>query len=239
MSGATRKVVVVSGPSGVGKTTVCERLLDGGDVFRSVSATTRERRGEEQDGRDYFFLSQDEFERRIAAGEFLEWAKVHGKSYYGTLAAPVRDALAAGQHVLLNIDVQGAAKLREDHGLPLVTVFLLPPPDESSPAERMAGIRTLLESPDEDGRARPADQVTAILAVVEELCARADLTPDDLGRRLTLIERLVKRGDTTPESMRLRMTTADEELAAAALYDHQVINDDLDRTKREILALLG
>jgi guanylate kinase len=119
-------IIVVSGPAGVGKTTVCRRLLETGRFVLSVSATTRAPRGQEREGVDYFFVTRAEFEARIERGEFLEWARVHETNYYGTPRAFVLDHLAAGRHVLLNIDVQGAAQLKQQ-GLRLVTVFLLPP----------------------------------------------------------------------------------------------------------------
>lgn len=120
------RVVVVSGPAGVGKTTVCQRLVDAGGFERVVTATTRAPRGAERDGVDYLFLDRAEFERRIAAGWFLEHAIVHGRDYYGTPREQVEAALAAGRHALLNIDVQGAEELRRK-GLPLTTFFLRPP----------------------------------------------------------------------------------------------------------------
>ncbi|MCA8924358.1 MAG: guanylate kinase [Planctomycetes bacterium] len=120
------RAVVVSGPSGVGKSTVCERLLADDDFELSVSATTRPKRGNEQDGVEYHFLSREAFDRKIADGAFLEWAEVYGGNRYGTLRAEVEGILAQGKHVLLNVDVQGAEQLRE-RGLALTTIFLLPP----------------------------------------------------------------------------------------------------------------
>lgn len=120
------RIVVVSGPAGVGKTTVCQRLVATGKVELVVSATTRPPRGQERDGVHYHFLTPQEFTRRAEAGEFLEWAVVHGRHSYGTPRRAVDDALAAGRHALLNIDVQGAKQLRAK-GLPLLTVFLRPP----------------------------------------------------------------------------------------------------------------
>lgn len=105
-------LLIVSAPSGAGKSTLCERLL--GEISgmeRSVSCTTRAPRGSEVDGRDYRFISLKEFERRVAAGGFLEHAEVHGNRY-GTLRGPVEAALAAGRSVMLVIDVQGAAQVR-------------------------------------------------------------------------------------------------------------------------------
>ncbi len=126
-------LVVLSSPSGGGKTTLCNRLMEAdSNVVRSVSCTTRPPRGNEAEGRDYFFLTRADFEKRVARGEFLEHAQVHGH-YYGTLRKTVEELLAAGRDALLNIDVQGAAivcKLAKDDSRlrgALVSVFLMPP----------------------------------------------------------------------------------------------------------------
>jgi guanylate kinase len=129
-------LIVVSAPSGAGKTTLCDRLLlDYPEITYSVSCTTREPRGEEEDGIDYFFLTPAEFARRAAAGDFLEHAQVHG-FHYGTLKAPVYEAFAEGQSVLMDIDVAGAAQVREHVArLPpddpmrqgFVDIFVMPP----------------------------------------------------------------------------------------------------------------
>ena len=118
-------VVVVSGPSGVGKTTVIERLLAQPGFARSITATTRAPRGKEKDGVDYLFLDRAVFEEGIRKGRFLEHATVHG-NLYGTPREGVDAVLARGDVCLLNIDVQGAESLRRC-GLPVATVFLLPP----------------------------------------------------------------------------------------------------------------
>jgi guanylate kinase len=105
-------LVVVSAPSGAGKTTLRDRLLAARpDVAYSVSCTTRPPRPGEVDGRDYHFLAPAEFARRVAAGLFLEHAEVHGFQY-GTLRETVADALRRGRHVLMDLDVQGAASVR-------------------------------------------------------------------------------------------------------------------------------
>jgi len=126
-------LVVLSGPSGAGKTTVGDRLLSANPrLARAITCTTRAPRPGEQDGADYHFLTAESFERKVAAGEFLEHATVHGRRY-GTLKTEVRSRLQAGQDVLLNVDVQGAAAIRAqakaEPGLAraLVTVFLTPP----------------------------------------------------------------------------------------------------------------
>ena len=117
--------IIFLGPSGVGKSTVCKKLLEGKEFLLSVSATTRKPRGAELNGRDYHFLTREEFETQRDRGQFLECATVHGE-YYGTPAALVLDSLAAGRHVFLDIDVQGASQLRS-RGLPIVSILLEPP----------------------------------------------------------------------------------------------------------------
>jgi guanylate kinase len=126
------KLVILSGPSGVGKNTVVERLVEaaGGLVERSVTATTRSPRPGEKDGVDYYFLSPQEFARRRAQGEFLECFQVFGPGHwYGTLASDVAQRLEKGVWVVLAIDVQGATTLRKQFP-DAVTVFLLPPSEE-------------------------------------------------------------------------------------------------------------
>jgi guanylate kinase len=121
---------VVSAPSGTGKTTLCENLRATPDFIYSVSCTTRAPRSGEVDGTDYHFLSREEFLGKIERGEMLEYAVVHG-NYYGTLKATVKEALLHGTDVLLDIDVQGAATIRQtDDAMlrdSLVDVFIIPP----------------------------------------------------------------------------------------------------------------
>jgi guanylate kinase len=121
---------VLSAPSGTGKTTLCENLRATPDFIYSVSCTTRPPRPGEVDGTDYHFLSRDEFLGKIERGEMLEHAVVHG-NYYGTLKATVKEALAQGTDVLLDIDVQGAATIRQTDDVmlrdSLVDVFIMPP----------------------------------------------------------------------------------------------------------------
>ncbi len=106
-------LIVVSAPSGAGKSTLCDLLLaEFEDMVYSISCTTRAPRGAEVDGRDYFFLTKEEFDRRIKNGEFIEHAVVHGNKY-GTLRKAVCDALEKGKSVLMDIDVQGADQIRK------------------------------------------------------------------------------------------------------------------------------
>lgn len=117
---------VISAPSGAGKTSLCREVIDNlGGLRHSVSYTTRAPRGGEQDGVDYHFVSVERFEAMVAAGEFAEWAQVHGNRY-GTAIATLDAARRAGVDLLLDIDCQGAAQLKQNyrHG---VFVFILPP----------------------------------------------------------------------------------------------------------------
>ena len=128
--------IVISAPSGCGKTTLIDMLLqEYSDIVYSVSCTTRAPRGEEEDGVDYHFKTVERFEELIAEDAFIEHARVHG-NYYGTLREPIESALREGSSVILDIDVQGAAKVREFvRALPdsdpmkagYVDIFILPP----------------------------------------------------------------------------------------------------------------
>ena len=119
-------LIVISGASGTGKGTVCKELLAREtDIAYSVSATSRAPREGEQDGREYYFRTREEFEQMIAAGAFLEYADVYG-NYYGTPLAPIEERRAAGEDILLEIDTQGALNVMER--CPDGTfIFLLPP----------------------------------------------------------------------------------------------------------------
>ncbi len=119
-------LLVISGPSGVGKSSFVRHLLKRGrEYVYSVSATTRALRAGERDGVDYWYLARDEFERRRAAGEFLEWAEVHGQ-LYGTPRRFVEEQVQAGRVVVLDIDVQGGESLRRGQ-VDGVFVFIYPP----------------------------------------------------------------------------------------------------------------
>jgi guanylate kinase len=141
MSARTGMLLVVSGPSGSGKTTLCRRLADSGVVRYSISCTTRAPRPGEQNGRDYHFIDRAGFEARLAAGEFLEHAEVHG-NFYGSLKSEVIGRLDAGEDVVMDIDVQGAAQIRQCAD-PLirraaVDLFVMPPGEEELRA-RLSG----------------------------------------------------------------------------------------------------
>ncbi len=121
---------VVSAPSGAGKTTLCESLRQTRDFVYAVSCTTREPRAGEIEGEDYHFLSESDFLERMEQGEFLEYAQVH-EHYYGTLRTPIRDDLENGVDVLIDVDTQGAASIRNYKDAfirqSLCDVFIMPP----------------------------------------------------------------------------------------------------------------
>lgn len=119
-------LIVVSGPSGAGKGTVCHGLRkELANIQLSISATTRKPRGQERDGVDYYFLTREQFEAMIVGVQLLEWADVYG-NYYGTPQQPVLEALGRGMDVILEIDVQGALHVKSRYP-DSVLVFLLPP----------------------------------------------------------------------------------------------------------------
>lgn len=121
--------LVISGPSGVGKTTICRAVCDRLDVVRSISVTTRPMAAADVDGVDYRFLTRSQFDRLRDAGELLEWAEVFGNCY-GTPRQPVQEATAAGRLVLLEIDVQGAVQIKK--AMPdALAIFILPPTEDA------------------------------------------------------------------------------------------------------------
>ena len=144
MPSRTGILLLVSGPSGSGKTTLCRRLADDQEAHYSISCTTRAARSGEVDGRDYFFLSRETFAEKVAAGDFLEHATVHGNSY-GTLKSEVLQFIQRGIDVVMDIDVQGAAKVRAcpdpEIRRSLIDLFVMPPTDEEL-AARLTGRMT-------------------------------------------------------------------------------------------------
>ncbi|MDD6815445.1 MAG: guanylate kinase [Firmicutes bacterium] len=119
------KLFILSGPSGAGKGTICKALLAETDLELSVSMTTRNPRAGETEGESYYFVSKEEFLRKIDASGFLEYAEVYG-NFYGTPKQPVIDKLSAGTDVILEIDMQGALKVKENYP-DGVFIFILPP----------------------------------------------------------------------------------------------------------------
>ena len=176
-------LVVISGPSGSGKSSVCRALNTHPDVVFSVSSTTRPMRDAERDGVDYNFVTPEQFEQRVRRGAFLEHASYSGNRY-GTERAQMERALADGKVFLLEIEVQGTRNLRDD-GVEATYVFVVPP--------SMAELR----------------------------------------------RRLVARGTDSPEEIARRMKIAEREMKAVDLYDHVVVNEDLDRAIASVRAIIG
>ena len=194
MDGRPGKLVVISGPSGVGKTTLLRRLLaDVPELTPSVSATTRPPRAGERDGIDYHFLPLDEFERRRARGEFLECCQVYGRQHwYGTLVNEVSPRLAAGKWVVLEIDVEGTISILERFP-DAITIFVEPShPDQllrrlqgrgtESPeamARRLEVARRELHEAHRYRHRVVNDDVDAALAEIERILAAAGLPGAD------------------------------------------------------------
>ncbi len=177
-------MLVLSSPSGAGKTSLARRLAsEHEDVQASISATTRAPRPGETEGLDYQFLSAEAFSAMVARGEFLEWAEVFGHRY-GTPRAQVEQALHAGRDVLFDIDWQGARQLEQTAYGDLVRVFVLPP------------------------------------------------SVDELERRLTA------RAQDSADTIRVRMSKAAQEMSHWAEYDYVLVNDDFERTYRDLEAIL-
>lgn len=176
-------LVVLSGPSGVGKTTVAQRLIELGGYVRSVSVTTRARRENEVDGRDYRFIGRDEFENLKQSGELVESAEVHG-NWYGTPKEPLRNALRDHKAFLLVIDVHGGMQVR-GKGYNSLLLFLAPP---------------------------------------------------DLNE---LARRLATRGTESNEQQTVRLKRVEMEMQqAAAIYNHIVVNNDLDDCVQQVHKLV-
>lgn len=206
-------LLILSSPSGAGKTTITKALLAArDDLGFSVSATTRPPRPGEQDGVDYHFLTPEEFERRRLAGAFLEWAE-YGGHRYGTLEAEVEQVLAQGRHVILDIEVQGARQIRERRR-DVVSIFVLPPSVEElvarlgyrgplAPAELEQRLRRAVEELDEaryydylvvnEDRTQAVAEVAAIIDAESRRTGRqADVLKDIEGLRQGLLALLAR-----------------------------------------------
>ena len=128
MESKDKKVIIFSAPSGSGKSTIVSHLLGLGlGLEFSVSATSRAPRGQEQDGREYYFFSPEEFKRRIDAGEFLEWEEVYAGCYYGTLRSELERIWAKGHTVVFDVDVVGGTNIKRIFGERALAVFVQAP----------------------------------------------------------------------------------------------------------------
>ena len=125
----TGKLIVFSAPSGSGKTTIVKYLLEQKELHLdfSISATSREKRGDEVDGKDYYFLSSEEFQAKVAANEFVEHEEVYKDNYYGTLKTELERIWALGKHVIFDIDVIGGLNIKKQFPKKTLAVFVSPP----------------------------------------------------------------------------------------------------------------
>jgi guanylate kinase len=191
---------VLSSPSGGGKSTIARHLLEAReDVTYSVSATTRAMRPGEEDGRHYHFLEREEFERRVRAGDFVEWAEYEGNRY-GTLHAEIERGLASGRHVVLDIEVAGSRQVRERFP-EAVQVFVLPP-SAAVLAQRLRGrntedpatvARRLAIATEELGAAREYEYIVVnddVVNAVSQVAAILDVEARRV-RRLTNLESVI------------------------------------------------
>ena len=166
-------LIVLSSPSGAGKTTVSRRLLEADpEIAMSVSATTRAMRAGEVDGTDYRFVDDAEFDRMIADGELLEWAVVHRTARYGTPRRPVEEALAVGHPALLEIDLQGARQVRAS--MPDALFVFLRPPTWEELVRRLVGRGTESEE----------ERVRRLETAREELAAQAEFDVSIVNREV-------------------------------------------------------
>jgi guanylate kinase len=175
---------VVSAPSGAGKHTILERVLrDDPQLEFAVSATSRTPRPGEVEGKDYYFLTREEFQRRVAAGEFVEWAEVHG-NLYGKLREEIERRIRTGKDVILEVDVQGMRNLKAS-GLAPVTMFVVPPSLDVLEG-RLRG----------RGTEKPEDLALRLRNAREEMAARHSfdyiVVNDDLDRAVADIEAIVR-----------------------------------------------
>ncbi|WP_375443562.1 guanylate kinase [uncultured Fibrella sp.] len=140
------KLIIFSAPSGSGKTTIVRHLLQSNENLGfSISACTRDRRGRaEQNGKDYYFLTPDEFKHKIDADEFVEWEEVYVGAFYGTLKSEIQRVWDTGKHVLFDVDVQGGLKLKQYYGDRALAVFVKVP-DEETLRQRLIGRGTETE----------------------------------------------------------------------------------------------
>ncbi|MEB3148927.1 MAG: guanylate kinase [Sphaerospermopsis sp.] len=177
------KLIVLTGPSGVGKGTLMQKLLQlHPELYYSVSATTRSPRPGEINGQNYYFITRSQFQKLVAQGELLEWAEFAG-NYYGTPRAAVLEQIQSGKLVILEIELEGARQIRTSYPNAL-SIFILPPSFSE------------------------------------------------------LEKRIRGRGQDSQEAIARRLNRAQEEIEAAAEFDIQIVNDDLETALNQIEAVL-
>lgn len=180
------KLIIVTAPSGAGKTTIVRHLLSQfDDLDFSTSATTRSRRPGETEGEDYYFLSQDEFKAKIEAGAFVEWEEVYENQFYGTLRSEIDRIWKSGKHVVFDIDVNGARNLQQLYPEDSLSIFIQPPSVEAL-LERLQGRKSEDEASLKKRMARSTKELTYAnyfdLVLVNDILAVA---LDDADRIIT------------------------------------------------------
>lgn len=183
--GAERRgrLIVISAPSGAGKTTIARAILERNPSLEfSVSATTRPKRASEVEGRDYFFLTREEFLRAVEAGEFVEWEEIYG-NYYGTLKREVERALGDGRHIVFDIDVKGGLSIKKRY--PEALLIFIRPPDIEVLRARLRNRRT----EDETTFARRLERVPMELVAGNEFDVQ--VVNDDLDRAIAEVQESV------------------------------------------------
>ena len=181
------KLIIFSAPSGTGKSTIINWLMQEHSELKmafSISCTSRAPRGTERNGVEYFFLTPDEFRSSIEAGEFLEYEEVYTDRYYGTLKSQVERQCDAGQNVVFDVDVKGGCNIKQHYGDKALSIFIMPP------------------------------------------------SVDELRRRLE------SRATDAPEVIDQRIARAEFEIGFADKFDKVVVNDDLDKAKKEVLGII-
>jgi len=181
------RVIVITGPSGVGKSTIVREVIDRTGAGFSVSATSRQPREGEVDYREYHFIDRAVFESMVASGEMLEWAEVFGE-LYGTPAWPVREAVAQGRNIVLEIDVQGGMQVRQK--LPEAVFILIAPPSADVLAQRLRDRGT--ESEEQIAR-RLAEAEAEVNAAAESGAYDHTVVNDDLEAAVRQVIRIVNQ----------------------------------------------
>jgi len=179
------KLIVIAGPSGCGKTTIAKAILQNcSDIVFSVSATTRIKRNVEIDGRDYFFISREEFEEKIRRDELIEWEQIYG-DYYGSLKREVDNAFRAGKSILFDVDVMGALSVKKKYPADAVSLFIKPPSLELL-MERLKNRHT--ETP--ESFARRLERVTMEMNLADDFdyC----VVNDDLDSAIASVDAIIK-----------------------------------------------
>lgn len=138
-SNQDKKLIIISAPSGAGKTSIVKHLLEQDLKLQfSISVTSRPKRPNEVDKKDYYFYSVEEFKAKLAADEFLEWQEVYQNQYYGTLKSEIERIWSTGHHVLFDVDVLGGINIKKYYGDKALSIFIKPPTPETL-AQRLAG----------------------------------------------------------------------------------------------------